>query len=140
MKQKSIKWFMAISVWLLKISNGRLGSKLGSQSILLLETTGRKSGRQHTLPIAYFERDQRVIIVASNWGRDPHAHWYLNLKSNPRAKLGIRGAWLDAVAHEAEGEEYERLWRWVTNLHPPYLSYQSKTSRKIPIMVFAIQS
>lgn len=131
---------MAFNVWLLKISKGRLGNKLGKQTILLLETTGRKSGKEHTIPIAYFEYGQQFIIVASNWGREQNANWYLNLKSNPQAKLGIRGVSSSVLAHEAEGEEYQKLWQFVTTRHPPYLSYQKMTSRKIPIMVFMLQS
>lgn len=136
MKEKFIKWFMAFNVWLLKVSHGRLGNKLGTQTILLLETTGRKSGKEHIIPIAYFEHGSQYIIVASNWGRDQQANWYLNLKHHPKAKLGIRGAWVSVSAHEAEDQEYLALWQFVTERHPPYLSYQKKTSRKIPVMVF----
>src|SRR6478735_6671881 len=127
---------MEFNVWLLKISNGSFGNKLGIQTILLLKTTGRKSGKELTIPIAYFEYGRQFIIVASNWGRDQQANWYLNLKQNPEASLGIRGKILSVVAHEAEGEEFQVLWKFVTERHPPYISYQKKTSRKIPIMVF----
>lgn len=139
MKERFIKWFMAFNVWLLRVSKGRLGNKLGKQTILLLETTGRKSGIAHTIPIAYFEHKNQYIIVASNWGREQQANWYLNLKHSPRAKLGIRGVELTANAHEAEDGEYRELWQFVTERHPPYLSYQKMTSRKIPIMVFTSQ-
>lgn len=104
MKERLIKWFMAFNAWLLTISKGRLGNKLGKQTILLLQTTGRKSGKEHVIPIAYFERAGQYIIVASNWGREPQANWYLNLKHNPAATLSIRGKQLAVVAHEAEGD------------------------------------
>jgi deazaflavin-dependent oxidoreductase (nitroreductase family) len=136
-KEKFIKWFMAFNVWLLKASKGRLGNKLGKQTILLLGTTGRKSGKEHTIPIAYFEREGQYIIVASNWGRDQQANWYLNLKNNPEAKLGIRGSIINVRAHEAKEQEYQLLWQFVTERHPPYASYQKMTSRAIPIMVFS---
>lgn len=140
MKEKFIKWFMAFNVWLIKASNGRLGNKLGTQTILLLETTGRKSGKTHTIPIAYFEHGGQYIIVASNWGRDEQANWYLNLKQNPTARLEIHGTLVNVLAHEAEAQEYQELWQFVTERHPPYISYQEKTSRKIPIMVFTPQN
>ncbi len=127
---------MAFNVWLLRVSNGRIGSKLGTQAILLLETTGRKSGELRTVPIAYFEHGEQYIIVGSNWGQDSHALWYLNLKHNPRARLGIRGVWIETLAHEAEGEEYRELWQFVTDRYSPYLTYQENTSRRIPVMVF----
>lgn len=136
MKEQLIKGFMAFNVWLLSISRGRLGNRLGKQTILLLQTTGRKSGKEHVIPIAYFERSGPYIIVASNWGREPQANWYLNLKHNPAAVLGIRGKQSAVVAHEAEGDEYESLWAFVTERHPPYLSYQKRVTRKIPVMVF----
>lgn len=137
MKATFIKWFMNFNTWLIKVSNGRLGSKLGTQTILLLTTTGRKSGKQHTIPIAYFELEQTYIIVGSNWGREQHANWYLNLKHKPSATLTIRGNTFDVTAREAEGQEYQELWQFVTERHPPYRSYQEKTTRKIPLMVFS---
>ncbi len=136
MNDKNIKRFMAFNVWLLKISKGRLGSKLGRQRILLLETSGRKTGKPRTIPIAYFEQAGEYIIVASNWSRDQQANWYLNLKHDPHAKLGIRGRTFSVLAREARGEEYESLWEFVCERHPPYETYQGKTSRRIPIMVF----
>lgn len=137
MKDRFIKWFMSFNAWLLTISKGRLGNKLGKQTILLLQTTGRKSGKEHVIPIAYFEKAGQYLIVASNWGREQHANWYLNLKHNPRAVLGIRGQQLPVTAHEALGEEYQALWQFVTERHPPYLAYQRMTRRTIPIMVFS---
>jgi len=67
MKEQFIKWFMSFNTWMLKISKGRLGNKLGKQTILLLQTTGRKSGKEHVIPIAYFELSNQYLIVASNW-------------------------------------------------------------------------
>lgn len=68
---------MDINAFLIRISNGRLGSRLGTQTILLLETVGRQTGRSHEIPIAYFFHEGKYLIVASNWGRDYHADWYL---------------------------------------------------------------
>ena len=89
-----------------------------------------------TVPIAYFEKDGRYIIVASNWSREQQANWYLNLKHDPGARLGIRGQWIDVLAHEAEDDERRALWQYVTERYPPYLDYQGRTSRRIPVMVF----
>lgn len=138
-KDRFIKWFMAFNTWLLRVSRGRLGNRLGRQRILLLQTTGRKSGRAHVIPIAYFERDGRYVIVASNWGREQQANWYLNLKHDPRAVLEIRGQKQAVVAREAEGDEYQALWQYVAERHPPYLAYQRTTSRRIPVMLFSPQ-
>lgn len=136
MKNPFIKWFMSINTFLLRISRGKIGGKLGSQTILVLHTTGRKSGQDRAIPIAYFDYEGRYLIVASNWGKDYQAAWYLNLKNDPHARLEIKGETIPVVSHEAQGEEYDRLWKFATDRNPPYLDYQKKTTRRIPIMVF----
>jgi deazaflavin-dependent oxidoreductase (nitroreductase family) len=127
---------MAINTLLIRLSRGRLGSKLGTQTILILHTIGRKSGQERAIPIAYFEDEDRYLIVASNWGKDQNPDWYLNLKRNPHARLEINGQLIAVTAREAQGEEYQRLWKFVTERNPPYLDYQKMTTRHIPIMVF----
>ena len=136
MKDILIKWFMALNTFLIRISNGRIGSTLGTQTILLLHTVGRKSGKQYETPIAYFYHEGQYLIVASNWGKDKQADWFLNLKENPRTTIGVKGKTIPVEAREAQGEEYDRLWKFATEKHPPYLTYQSMTTRHIPIMVF----
>jgi F420H(2)-dependent quinone reductase len=138
MKKYFIKWFMAFNKFLLTISKGRLGSKLGKQDILILHTIGRKSGEDRAIPIAYFSQDNRYLIVASNWGQEHQASWYLNLKSDPHARLEVIGKSIPVTAREAQGDEYDQLWEFVTTRHPPYLDYQKQTSRRIPIMIFEI--
>ncbi len=131
-----IKWFMSVNAFILRLSRGRIGSKLGRQTILLLHTTGRKSGQERIIPIAYFDYEGRYLIVASNWGKDKNAEWYLNLKKQPRAVLEVGGKRIEVMSREAMGEEYDRLWKFATGHHPPYLDYQKMTARRIPIMVF----
>jgi len=136
MKNIFIKWFMNINAFLIRISNGRIGSTLGTQTILLLETIGRKTGQLREIPVAYFFHEGKYLIVASNWGKDKHADWYLNLLKNPRAKLTVNGQTIPVEAHDTQGDEYVRLWDFATKKHPPYLNYQKMTSRHIPIVVF----
>lgn len=128
---------MRINALLLRLTNGRLGSRLGAQTILLLETIGRKSGQPREIPIAYFSHEGNYLIVESNWGKDTHADWYFNLKKNPRATLKVNGRVVAVEARDAQGEEYDRLWKYVTERHSPfYLRYQEMTRRHIPIVVF----
>jgi F420H(2)-dependent quinone reductase len=136
MKDLFIKLFMGINAFLIRLTNGRIGGRLGTQTILLLETTGRKSGQPRVVPIAYFFHEGKYLVVGSNWGRDKYAHWYLNLKKTPRATLTVNGQKILADAHEAQGDEYSHLWEFATEHHPPYLRYQEMTSRHIPIVVF----
>jgi deazaflavin-dependent oxidoreductase (nitroreductase family) len=136
MKNFFIKLFMDFNSFLLRISRGWIGSNLGTQTILLLETIGRKSGQPREIPIAYFFHEGKYLIVESNWGKDSHADWYLNLKKNPRATLKVKGKIIPVQAYDAQGDEYDRLWKFATGKHPPYLKYQEMTKRPIPIVVF----
>jgi len=139
MKDFLIKLFMKFNAFVIRISHGRIGTKLGTQTVLLLETIGRKSGEPRVIPIAYFFHEGKYLIVESNWGKDKHADWYLNLLKNPQAKLTINGKTMQAKAHDAQGEEYTHLWEFATQKHPPYLNYQKMTSRRIPIVVFEMR-
>ena len=136
MKNLFIKWFMAINAFLIRISRGRIGSQLGTQTILILNTVGRKSGQPRSIPIAYFFHEGKYLVVESNWGRDNHADWYFNLKSQPQVSIEVKGKVLQVNARFAEGEEYVRLWEYVTKRHAPYLEYQKMTTRKLPIAIF----
>ena len=138
MKDILMKLFMDINAFLIRISRGRVGSRLGTQTILLLETTGRKTGQLREIPIAYFFHEGKYLIVASNWGKDKHADWYLNILKNPHAKLTVNGKTILVEARDTQGDEYARLWKFATEKHPPYLNYQKMTSRHIPIVVFEV--
>ncbi len=130
-----LRVFMALNVFSIQTSRGRLGSKLGSQTILLLHTIGRKSGRSYTTPIAYFYVESFYFLVASNWGKDANPAWYYNLMKEPRSSIEVEGKAIPVEAYEADGEEYDRLWQFATEHHPPYLHYKEMTKRHIPIMV-----
>ncbi len=136
MKDILIKWFMSINSFLIRISRGRFGNKLGTQTILILHTTGRTSGQNRAVPIAFFDYQGKYLIVASNWGKDKNADWYLNLKKAPNASLEINGNLVAVTAREALGDEYTNLWKFATERHPPYLNYQKMTTRHIPIILF----
>jgi len=136
MKDFFIRIFMTINAFLIRASRGRIGAQLGTQTILLLHTVGRKTGRPRAIPIAYFYHEGKYLIVESNWGKDNHADWYFNLRKNPQASIEVNGKMIKVNASFAEGEEYTRLWEYVTRKHPPYLNYQKMTERKIPIAVF----
>jgi deazaflavin-dependent oxidoreductase (nitroreductase family) len=135
MKNIFIKWFMTLNSFLIRLSRGRIGSRLGAQTILLLQTVGRKSGKPRTTPIAYFDYEGKCLLVASNWGRDRQADWFLNLQVQPRAQVQVNGKTVSVTARVAQGEEYARLWKFATERHPPYLNDQRMTKRPIPIVM-----
>ncbi len=130
-----LKLFMAVNTWAIRLSRGRLGSRLGTQTVLLLHTLGRKSGQAHVTPIAYFFLDGLYFIVGSNWGKDNNVAWYYNLLAHPRTTIDVKGRRIPVEAAVAEGPEYDRLWAYATEHHPPYLHYQQMTRRRIPIVI-----
>jgi deazaflavin-dependent oxidoreductase (nitroreductase family) len=130
-----LKVFMAMNVFVIRISRGRLGSQLGSQTILLLHTIGRRSGRAFVTPIAYFFTDGFYFLVGSNWGKPQQAAWYHNLLANPPARIEVKGKTIQVEARPAVGAQYEFLWKYAIEHHPPYLHYKEMTTRRIPIMV-----
>ncbi len=136
MKNIFIKWFMAINASLIRITRGRIGAQLGTQTILILNTTGRRSGQPRSIPIAYFFHEGKYLVVESNWGKDNHADWYFNLQNQPQASIEVQGKTIKVNTSFAEGDEYIRLWEYVTKKHAPYLEYQKMTQRKIPIAIF----
>lgn len=135
MRDRFIKWFTDFNAFLIHITNGRIGSRLGTQSILILHTTGRRSGQPRATPIAYFDYQGKYLLVGSNWGRKNDADWFLNLKKQPRGSIEVKGRSLPVQARESRGDEYASLWKYVTERHAQYLQYQQMTSRHIPIVV-----
>src|SRR5262245_11666200 len=104
MKDYFIKLFMKINAFLIRATRGRLGAQLGTQTILILTTTGRKSGKSRSIPIAYFFYEGKYLVVESNWGKDQHADWYFNLLSQPHANIEVKGKTIQVHARFAEGE------------------------------------
>lgn len=135
MKDIFIKVFMQFNRFIIRVSGGKVGAKLGSQSILILNTVGRKSGIIRNIPIAYFDYKDSYLLVASNWGKDKQADWVVNLRKESRASIEVKGKTIMVNAREAQGEEYANLWKFAIEKHPPYIAYQKMTSRRIPIVV-----
>jgi deazaflavin-dependent oxidoreductase (nitroreductase family) len=118
-------------------TDGKLGYdwKRGSK-ILLLSTTGRKSGDTRIMPLIFEEDGDRYVIVASKGGMPEHPAWYLNLRDDPNVQVQVRGDIFDATASTVpEGEERDRLWKKMAAVWPDYDAYQEKTDRQIPIVV-----
>jgi deazaflavin-dependent oxidoreductase (nitroreductase family) len=104
-------------------------------TILLLTTTGRRSGEPRTTPLIYAEDGDRYVIVASKGGAPEHPGWYENLAKSPDVELQVREEVFPARARTAEGEERERLWRKANEVWPHYDEYQTRTEREIPVVV-----
>ena len=128
------KAFTTFNIALYRISRGRLGSQLGAQSVLLLHSVGRKSGKAYTTPVTYFRDGNDYLLVASNWGGETNPDWYRNILHQKRTTIQVKDRTVSVDAHLVEGEEYDRLWTLVTRQNAQYLQYQQKTARRIPIV------
>jgi deazaflavin-dependent oxidoreductase (nitroreductase family) len=104
-------------------------------TILLLHTTGRKSGREYTHPLIFREHDGSYLIVASKGGAPEAPEWYLNLKAEPRTWIQVKDRKIDVVARDAGPDEKPELWKYMTEVWPDYDEYQKKTDRDIPVVV-----
>jgi deazaflavin-dependent oxidoreductase (nitroreductase family) len=117
-------------------TNGEEGYEWREGShILLLTTTGRRTGRQHTTPLIFGMDGDNPVIVASKGGAPDHPGWYKNLAKTPAAEVQIKGETFAVRARDAEGEEKARLWRMMNGEWRHYDEYQQKTDRPIPVVV-----
>ena len=103
-------------------------------TILLLTTTGRKTGEKRTVPLIYAQDGDTYVIVASKGGAPDHPGWYKNLDKEPEVELQVKGDVFRARARTARGEERERLWRKANEVWPDYDRYAQNTSREIPVV------
>jgi len=130
--------FSRVHVFLYRASGGRIGGRFRKTApVLLLTTTGRKTGKQRTTPLLYVEDGERYAVVASVGGAPTHSGWYLNLRANPAATIQLGRRTLPVTAETAGPEERARLWALATRMYPTYDAYQAKTSREIPVVVLS---
>jgi F420H(2)-dependent quinone reductase len=113
---------------------GPLGHNLGVMNVILT-TTGRRTGRLREVPLFAFEDGDRLVVVGSRNGHPREPAWVGNLRANPRGIVRLRRALRRVRAHEADGDERDRLWALVTRAYPGYELYQQQTTRRIPVVV-----
>jgi proline iminopeptidase len=104
-------------------------------TILLLTTTGRRTGNETTTPLIYDLDGETPVIVASKGGAPDDPGWFKNLAKNPDVGVQIKGDRFHAHARVAEGEERRRLWEQMNQMWPHYDEYATKTDREIPVVV-----
>lgn len=120
-----------------RLTRGRVLGRVAGMPVLLLTTTGRRSGRPRTTPLTYFESGSDLVVVASNGGEDRPPAWWLNLCDNPRATI-TRGRKTEEVeARAATADEYADLWPMITSAHAGYAAYARRTTRPIPVMLLS---
>jgi deazaflavin-dependent oxidoreductase (nitroreductase family) len=104
-------------------------------SALLLTTTGRKSGKQRSLPLVYTKVGNAYVVVGSKGGAPDHPFWYKNLRANPDCEIQVKRDHIKVRARTAEGAERTALWPQVVAMLPQYEEYQARTDRLLPVVV-----
>lgn len=118
-------------------TDGQVGYEWNGVPILLLTTTGRRSGEPRTSALIFGRDGDDLLVVASVGGGPKHPAWYLNLQTDPRAAVQVRADRFDVAARTAGPDEKPRLWRVMQDLWPNYDVYQSRTERVIPLVVLS---
>jgi F420H(2)-dependent quinone reductase len=118
-----------------RLSRGRFLGRVLGMPVLVLTTTGRRSGKPRTTPLTFFRDGANLVVIASNGGADRPPDWSLNLQQNPRAVVQIGKDELRVQARTTSLEERDRLWVGITATYSGYARYQKKTARQIPVLI-----
>ena len=120
---------------LYRLSGGRVGGKLGKAPILLLTTTGRKSGQPRTAPVLYLADGDNFVVINTNAGNEKTPAWSLNLRANPEAAVEVGNKRVEVRSRLAEGEERAELWRRHMQQYSGWEFYESKLDREVGVFV-----
>lgn len=119
--------------FVLRVSGGRVGSRMGSMKVLLLETTGHTSGLPRTVGLSHLEQNGRYFVVGSYAGEDRDPAWAKNLHAQPKATVTVAGRSLPVIARRLEGEERAAMYARFVEADASYGEYVQRTSREIPV-------
>ncbi len=132
-----IRWMSWNHVLWYRLTRGILGGRLGRARLLLLTTTGSKTGKQRTTPLIFVENGDSTAVIASNAGNPKDPAWWGNLKKNPTCEVQIGGRKQVMRARPATSEEYPTLWEKLVSVYPTYETYKQRTQRHLPIVVLS---
>jgi F420H(2)-dependent quinone reductase len=132
---KGLRAVGKLNVPVYRLSRGRIGGRVGKGPVLLLTTTGRKSGEPRTAPVLYLADGDRYVVINTNAGNAKTPAWSLNLRANPDAEVDVRGKRTRVRARIAEGEERADLWRRHMEQYSGWDYYESKLDREIGVFV-----
>ncbi|CAN5855063.1 nitroreductase/quinone reductase family protein [soil metagenome] len=119
-----------------RATNGRVTGRAGGMPVLMLTTTGRKSGKARTTMLtAPLHDDDRTVLVASYGGDDRHPAWFLNLREHPEVEVMMDGGVRSMRARVASSGEKAELWPEVVAAYKGYAGYEKRSRRDIPLVI-----
>lgn len=117
-----------------RANDGKVGGQFEGAPVLLLTTTGAKSGKRHTTPMMYKQDEGTLYVFASKAGAPTNPDWYHNLVANPTVTVEVGADSYEATAVPLPGEERDRVYADQSALYPGFAEYQEKTTRVIPVV------
>jgi F420H(2)-dependent quinone reductase len=130
-----LRWIGKLNIPLYRLSGGRIGGRINRAPVLLLTTTGRKSGQQRTAPVVYLADGESLVVIGSNAGHSRTPAWSLNLQANPDAEVEVGRERRPVRARVAAGEERVDLWRKHNEQYSGFDEYEARTDRDIALFV-----
>jgi deazaflavin-dependent oxidoreductase (nitroreductase family) len=118
-----------------RANGGKVGGPFEGAPLLLLHSTGAKSGQARVHPTMYLADGDNLVVFASKGGAPTSPDWYHNLVANPRASVEVDDRTVNVVAHVADDETRDRLWSRQKELYPQFAEYEAKTTRQIPVVI-----
>jgi deazaflavin-dependent oxidoreductase (nitroreductase family) len=131
----ALRLFSHIHLLVYRHTGGAIAGRIYGNPVLLLTTTGRKTGKKRTTPLAYLNDDDTMIIIGGSAGGVEHPAWWLNLQANPEAEVQVGRRTLRVRATEATQQEQQRLWSRYPSMQARFAFMQRRMSRKIPVIV-----
>lgn len=117
-----------------RANHGQVGGPFEGAALLLLHSTGAKSGQERVHPMMYLADGERYLVFASKAGAPDNPDWYHNVKANPEARVEVGDDTVDVRAEEVTGVERDLLYAKQASVHPGFAEYEAKTSRTIPVV------
>jgi F420H(2)-dependent quinone reductase len=137
LKAKLVNLIPRANVIVYRLSNGRFGGKMEDLPVLILHTTGRKSGKARQSPMLHIRDGEDYVVVGSRGGSDAPPAWWLNLQARPEATVEIKGSKDRVFAREATPEQRATYWPQLVAGYPFYNDYQARTARELPVIVLS---
>ncbi|HEX3609780.1 MAG TPA: nitroreductase/quinone reductase family protein [Solirubrobacterales bacterium] len=132
---RGLRWAGKMNVPLYRATGGRIGGKVNRAPVLLLTTTGRKSGQKRTAPVVYLADGANVVVINTNAGNARVPAWSLNLKATPEGEVELGRRRYPVRARIAEGSERDGLWRRHNEQYAGFDDYQDRLDREASVIV-----
>lgn len=127
--------FTGLHALFYKLTKGKVGGNMAGGNIIVLGTTGRRSGKRRERPLVAADHDDGWVVIASFSGHDEHPAWFHNLMADPSGTVQLGGDVHQVQARTVSGDERAKLWERMTAIYPDYDEYQGVTEREIPVLV-----